>query len=110
MNSADDEVYRFLRRVGDVTKTDLVTREHAFGHHGLCPLTQAVPEFLAHEDQWERPNLSALNQGHGFEHFIEGAEPARHDDERAGVFHEADFAREEVTKLDARIDVRIGVL
>ena len=64
----------------------------------------------AHQDDRERADLPALDERGGLEQFVQRAQAAGHDDERAGVLHEADLAREEVAELDAadpRTDSRI---
>ena len=76
-------------------------------HHELAPLSHAVPELRAHQDQRERPDLPALDERGRLEQFVERAQPAGHDDESARVFHQADLAREEIAELDALVHVGI---
>ena len=49
------------------------------------PRQQAVPLALADEDRGEVADRRGLDQRQGFEQLVERAEPARADDERAGV-------------------------
>src|SRR5262249_41748225 len=94
-------------RIRDVTKTDLVSGENALLHHELSPLPQTFPEFFSHEDDWEWSNFPALDEGSGLEEFVECSQTTGHDDERARVFDQTHFAREEIAKFQAAIDVRI---
>ena len=66
-----------------------------------------MPEFAPEQDQRKGADLAALNERGRLEQLIERTQTAGHDDIGARVFHEHDFADEEILKLDTLIDIRV---
>ena len=69
-----------------------------------------VPEREPHRDHGKPLDLVALDQSQGLEGFVQRAESARHDDERARVLDQHDFADEEMIEFDEPIQVGVGLL
>jgi len=67
-------------------------------------------ELPTEEDDGEILDLAGLDEGHGLEQFIEGAESARNDDKGVGVFDQQGLADEEVADVDPLIEVGVVTL
>ncbi len=83
----------------------------ALGGHAVAqPLDQATPVLRSHQHDREVFDLAGLDEGEGFEHLIQGAEPAREDYEGGRVLHEHRLPDEEVPEVDGALHVRVDVL
>lgn len=68
------------------------------------------PEGAAHEDDGVFGDFLGLDEGHGLEELVHGAESAGEADEADGVLDEHDFAAEEIAEFEGAGLVAIGEL
>lgn len=106
-----DDVHDLGRVVGEVDQVQVLDRDLAARQHlVLDPVEQAAPEGGADQHDREPGDLLGLDEGDRLEQLVEGAEAARQHDEGLGVLHEHRLADEEVTELDADVDVVVQAL
>lgn len=96
--------------VGEEDDFRVLGVDGAFVSHFVDEVHERFPVVLAHEDDGEFAEFAGLDEGHGFEHFVEGACAAGEDDEGVGVFDEDGFTGEEVAHGDGLLDVGVYVL
>lgn len=90
----------FLWVIGKEDQFGVFGADGASLGHLIDEVHERLPVVLAHEDDGEVAEFAALNQGHGFEHFVHGSSTAGEDDEGVGVFDEDGLPREEVVHVD----------
>src|SRR4051794_2614665 len=103
-----DDVLHIVRHVHqvEVDLIDLVLTEH----RRTQPVDQSAPVGTAEQHDGEGRHLSGLHEGERLEQLVHGAEAAGQHDEGLGVLHEHRLAREEVTEVQADVDVVVEVL
>src|SRR3954451_24901493 len=97
--------------VGDIEQVDVRRRDHAPGEHRTTdPVEQPLPVVTAEQHDRERRHLVGLHQDERLEELVEGAEPARQDDESLGVLDEHRLAGKEVPEVDRALDPLVDAL
>ncbi len=101
-----------LRRViGDPHELQIGRGDLAAGDQRVTdPGEQPGPVLAANQDDREFRNLSGLHQGERLEQLVQGAEPARQDDECLRVLDEDRLAHEEIPELKADLDILVQAL
>src|SRR5215469_1467219 len=106
----NDQVNCFFCRVRNPGKTNLLSSKDPLLDHEQEEISHAMPEFLSNQNQGERPNFAALQQGGRFKEFIKSTKPTGQDDVGARVLYQHHLTNEEVMKFDGVVDIRIGFL
>lgn len=76
----EDGVHHRLGFVDDLDQIQVLPVDHAFADQAVAdPVEQALPERPMDQDDRNPAALSGLDEGHGLQEFIEGAEPPWHD-------------------------------
>src|SRR3954468_2084886 len=103
-----DDVLHIVRHVHqvEVDLVDLVLTEH----RRTQPVDQPAPVGTAEQHDGERRHLPGLHEGERLEQLVHRAETAGQHDEGLRVLHEHRLAREEVTEVQADLDVVVEVL
>ncbi len=101
---AEDLGGGFGEVVGDAEEVEVFLADHAFaeefGSDVVAPLGPVgTAGALDHEDG-DEGGLAGLDEGEGFEVFVLGAESTGEEGDGGGLFHEHDFAGEEVAEVD----------
>src|SRR2546421_12387303 len=106
-----NQVDRLPHVIGDSDQFEVVgIDEPVVPDRSFYPLDQPFPVFTAEEDQGKTGNTPGLHQRDDFKKLVERAEPAGHEYEPDAVFHEADFTRKEIMKMNGDVGVAIGLL
>lgn len=106
-----DDFDDFFGIVGHVDEVHCFGEDCAVGDEGFFDEgSHGFPEVFAHHDDRELFDFAGLDEHGRLEDFVEGAEPAGHDDEGVGVFDEHDLANEEVFEINEEIEEWVGML
>ncbi len=91
-----DDVRRLVDQLHQIQifGVDQALRGHLLAH----PLQQAMPERRANQNDRNAAGFARLYQGDDLAELIQSTEAAGQDDVRIRIFHERDFAREEMAK------------
>jgi len=101
----------FVHVVGDFHEVEVAgADELVFFEARFHPRKQALPMFAAEQDERELRDALRLHEREDFKKFVERAEAAGHEHEAEAVFHEADFAREKIMKVNRDVGVAVAAL
>jgi len=107
----EDGLHHFFRFVNHLNQIQILGGNHVFAHQPILePVQQAPPEGFMDQDQGNLAAFAGLDQGQGFQQFVQGAEAPGHDHVGAGALHKHEFAGEKVAKGLGNVLERVGYL
>ena len=110
LDAGFDMCHGILNGIGNEEKVKVLGGDRFFLQHFLNVLQEFCMVVFAKDDDRKILDLTGLDQGHCFKHFIEGAEAPGHDHKAVRILDQQGFPDEEIVEVDIFIQVWIMML